>query len=217
MRIEQYAAKVDDFIPLTYIEVIKDKPLIIKLSGKYNFVTWLQKGPNFIQFWMYKAQIIEELERLANDKPRKEEKKILKSVELLRCIQQMIELLYVISYKEYEKGFFKKRNVTKYRRFLYKFLSDNTDVLWDIWSKVLDYNTRLEKKNKGVSELSVDTTKRSISETWRGFLSGRPERHIRAFSFLRFLHEADEQRIGAREAKDAEKEKHKVNMPFKRT
>ena len=153
-----YGIQKVNFRPLTYIEVEQDKLLIIKLNDKYIFKTKLQIADNFIKFNTSKNLILENLNRLNELNDNNTSIDIAKIV----CFKTLIRLLYEISKQEY-KGFFKKR---KYHKFLNKYLFENTEILIDIFSKVLAYNSELKKKLENL--LNFDIFKNNASEMTAG-------------------------------------------------
>ena len=46
MKLQEWQ-RTEKYIPLTYLEVLRGKPLIVKLNDEWNFVTNLQKSINF--------------------------------------------------------------------------------------------------------------------------------------------------------------------------
>ena len=133
-----YSDKVKtDFKPLEYIEVMRSKPLIIKLSEKYMFKCELQSINDFLLFNESKTIIFKNLETL-NDKGEH----LVISQSKIVLFKMLIKVLFEISKREYNGVIAKYR----YFKFLNKYLFDNIEVLYDITDKVLRYNSRLKKK-----------------------------------------------------------------------
>jgi len=185
MKLEEWQ-KQNRLMPLTYIEVLVDKPLVVKLTDDWNFVTFPQKAVNFAVFIDVKDRALVEFEYWKSKKPKREDGKLEKTQGVMNANYALIECLFEISKQEYidkEK---------EYREFIYSFFMTNLDCLYDVWQNILDYNTRLEKKNNVPNELR-DNTKTRQSDKWRGFFGGRRSEEISTTSFLRILHEDEEE------------------------
>jgi len=183
MQLEKYLIKTKNFIPLTYMEVLQNRPLIIKLSDDWNFVSWLQKAVNFAMIIDRKDYFLLNIEHSLKQEGKTDKDRENKDIKLLTAINLLISMLYEISKAEY------KDKEKEYWHFLQQHFLDNTDVLFDVWAKVLEFNSRIGKKNAIPHELCNDTRSGSV-DRWRGFFNGR--RKVQTTPFLKFLHEDEE-------------------------
>lgn len=186
MQLQDYCLKVEKYIPLTYIEVEKNKPLIIKLTEEWNFVSYLQKAVNFALIIDRKDFLLRNIEYCVTKESKTDEERSQKDIQLITALNLLISILYEVSRQEY------KDKEEEYRKFIQEYFIENTDILFDVWQKVLDYNTKLEKKNTIPAELQDNSGPRTV-DRWRGFFAGRGE--IQTTPFLKYLHEDEERTI----------------------
>lgn len=147
LLISPYSDKVKvDFRPLEYIEVIRKKPLIKKLSDKYYFKCELKSINDFLLFNSSKTMIFKNI-NLFNEAVQDNE--VYRSK--ITLFKMLIKLLYEISKKEYN-GFIAKY---KYYKFLNKYLFNNIEILYEIVDNVLCYNTRLKKKALEIQNFDI--------------------------------------------------------------
>jgi hypothetical protein len=211
MRLEEWQ-KVEKFIPMTYLESIQGKPLVIKLTDKWNFVTCPQDACNFINVIDRKdfvTHLFDHYKSLPSENPNE---RMGKHIGLLTAIKALTDILYEISKDEYYVGLFKRKDKpTRKQKQYYKFLSThllhNTDIMFDLWERVLEVNARLEKKNDVPTELQGSTRPRSMDK-WRGFLHKRSD--FRTKAFLTYLHEDEEETIQVIRQHNTHSEKQKT-------
>lgn len=207
--------RTERFIPLTYLESIQGKPVVIKLSDEWNFVTCPQTADNFITVIDRKdfiARLFDHYKGLPSESPQE---RITKRMALLTAIKALTDILYEVSKDEYNIGFKWKNKPTSKQKKYYKFLSvhllKNTDIMFDLWETVLESNSRLEKKNEVPDELQSSSRPRSLDK-WRGFLYRRND--FRTKAFLTILHEDEEETIGVLRAHNKQKKTERQNNRF---
>ena len=123
---------LDDFRPLTHIEIEQGKLLRVKLSDKLMYVTRLQTVNNFLMFNQNKNYILSQLKETAeNTTP---ENKIF----MLAYYRMAVDLLLQIA--ELPRGFFKRYF---FKRRFYDFFLNDSEALFNLFQSILDYNTRL--------------------------------------------------------------------------
>jgi hypothetical protein len=147
------------FKPLTYIECIQDKPLNIKLDEEHFFETNLQIASNFINFNTNKNIVMGRLEELNKLKETNDAIDAMK----VECYSALIDLLYDISKPE------KEDEQKIYFKYLHKLFMSNLGLMTDVFTKVLEYNSRLKKKLENLRTLEVFP--KSVSDTTAGGVS----------------------------------------------
>jgi hypothetical protein len=202
MKLKDYAIKHNKFVPLTYLEAVTEKPLIIKLTDKWHFVSYPQKAINFAQMVNHKDYILQLIGSALEITETDENSLKQKSARLINGINKLIELLFEISKQEYPD------KEKEYREFLFEYGLDNTDIMTDILKKVLEINTRLEKKNRVIDKLQ-GVSRPGPVDRWSGFFAGR--RDLQTTTFIQLVIEAEEK---AR-AQEREYENAKKNQPKK--
>lgn len=201
-------------MPLTFLECVAEKPLVFKLNDKWIFITYPQKAINFAMIIDAKDSVFGQLETIEKTRPRKEDKRLEKTKVTLGLTYQLIEILFEISKQEY------KDKETEYKKFLFGFLLEDINILFEIWKILLDYNTRIGKKNRVPGELQNNSGLRE-SDKWRGFFSGRRSSEIQTTSFLRLLHEDEakttqainEWKAGKERQKQSERDSKRKSYP----
>lgn len=142
-----YSDKIKvDFRPLEYIEVQRDKPLIIKLNEKYLFRCELKSINDFLLFNDSKTMILKNLE-LLNSQGNSD----VINRSKVTLFKMLIKILYEISKREY-KGFIQKY---KYYKFLNKFFFDDLETMYKVTDAVLRYNSRLKKKALEIQNFDI--------------------------------------------------------------
>jgi hypothetical protein len=181
MKLEEWQ-KTNKFIPLTYLEAKLDKPLVIKLNDEFNFVCFPQSALTFATVIDAKDNVLKNILYWA-EKPDSEKDK---RENLLKAIRILVEILFELSCKEYIDD---EKKLLEYRKVLFEYGLNHIDELIEIWGRLLEHNTRIEKKNALPDELQCDTNGGQVDK-WRGFLHGR--RNLRTKRFIELIHE-DEQ------------------------
>jgi len=211
MKLEDWQ-KQERFIPLTYLEAIKGKPLVIKLNDEWNFVTCPQTAINFVSIIDRKDLILTGFERLKAMPVESEDQRVKRQLAMIGVLRGLVELLYDISKDEYETEEKENSKEKTKQQLYYAFLTDyfinNIDALFDVWEKVLEYNARLEKKNEVPDELRSSSRPRPVDK-WRGFLYGRND--ITTKAFLTILHEDEEDTCRTIRQHNTQKEHDKKN------
>jgi hypothetical protein len=204
MKLQDYCLKVEKFIPLTYLEVIQGKPLIIKLSDKWNFITYPCSAQNFALLINRKDYIGQVFETTVEDENQGRIDAAEKHKRVMLGIRKLIDMLYELSKQEY----IGKEN--EYRKFLEEFFLKDTELLIETFVKVLNYNSRLEKKNQVPDKLQ-GVSKPGPVDRWSGVLNGG--RVARTTPFLQYIIECEERtRAQIREYENAKKNKPKGNQ-----
>lgn len=216
MKLEAWQ-KAERFIPLTYLESLQSRPLVVKLSDEWNFVTSPQKALTFITFIDRKDFVLRLFDQFKGLPDQTPADHVRRQVGMLTAIKAMVDLLFDVSKDEYETRETMPARIwralrrrptrqTQYYAFLNTHLLGNTDVMFDLWEKTLEMNCRIEKKNEVPDELCGSTKPRSLDK-WRGFLHGRGDAAGKAF--LTLLHEDEEDTIRAIRQYRSQKEKSK--------
>ena len=146
-NLDQYSNMVKtDIRPLEYIEIKKDKPLIIKLNKKYMFKCGINSISEFIAFNDSKNIIFKKLDEL-NSMENNKYTQITKII----YYRMLIDLLYEISKSNY-KGRIRKYY---YKKFMVKYLLDNYEAMLEILKNVLNFNSMLKKKQQYIQSIDI--------------------------------------------------------------
>jgi hypothetical protein len=195
MKLQDYCLKVEKFIPLTYLEVQQKKPLIIKLNDKWNFVTYPQSALNFALLINRKDYVHQVFESVLNHDVKTNEEQAERTKTILLGVRKLISILYEISKQEHIN------KEKEYREFLDSYFLHDTDALIEVFTKVLNLNTRLEKKNAVPDDLRGVSTPGPV-DRWSGVFVGR--RDLKSKTFIEFIIEQEENtRASLREYKNA--------------
>jgi hypothetical protein len=188
MKLEEWQ-KQNKFIPLTYIEAVQDKPVIVKLDDKFNFVCYPMKPLTFAMFSDAKDGLLIKLGSILERETKDDLERMEKTTDTLKIIMSMIELLYTVSADQYKKG----RQREKYRRALFKYGTKNTDGVIELYKTLMEHNTRLEKKNHLPDELESKSGPWGVDK-WRGFYAGRGARFYTQ-NLITVMHEDEEKKL----------------------
>jgi len=216
MKLEAWQ-KAERFIPLTYLESLQSRPMVVKLSDEWNFVTSPQKALTFIAFIDRKDFVIRLFDQFKGLPDATPADHVRRQVGMLTAIKAMVDLLFDVSKDEYAARetvagriwrALRRRPTRQqqYYAFLNTHLLENTDTMFDLWEKTLEMNTRLEKKNEVPGELCCSSKPRSLDK-WRGFLHGRAGADAK--TFLTLVHEDEEDTIRTIRQYRSQKEKNK--------
>lgn len=170
------------FLPLTYLEAKAEKPLVIKLDKKWLFVCKPQSPFVFASLVDIELGVFAELEKWIRKKPRKEETKLQKSKKIFELSFYLIELLWQVSHDYYKS----KRKKKKYKEFLFALGKSDIGQIIEITQTLLNYNSRIKKKNRVPGKLECHTRARFV-DRWHGILTGE----VRARTFLELVHETE--------------------------
>jgi hypothetical protein len=184
LKLEEYVAKVEKFLPLTYIEAKQRKPFVKKLSDDWNFVTYPQSALNFALLIDRKNYIKNIFNEILKNDGTDEASQARRSTQILLATKQLIMMLVEISKQEYPD------KETEYTQFLVTHFLENTEDLFETFQTVLDLNSRIEKKNEVPHELR-GTTKPGPVDSWSGLFNGR--RDIESTTFIELVIEWEEQ------------------------
>lgn len=135
--------------PLEYIEITENKPLIVKLNDKWYFKSHLHKANHFIKFTTMKNLVFNNLEKINETETDDKNIKFVCNMKIF-YFKLLINLLYDISKDEYPK--YKQK---AYKKFLDVFLLDDIEKLFEIVKIVIDYNTKLKKKQKFLTNINI--------------------------------------------------------------
>jgi hypothetical protein len=194
MKLDDYALKVEKFIPLTYLEAKQKKPLIFKLSDKWNFVTHPQSAFNFALL-INRKDYVKQIYGAAIDC----KDGTLRSTQIIMANKQLIGMLFELSKQEYPD------KEKEYGEFLYNYFLENTEAMFEIFQTILDQNTRIEKKNAVPDELQGISTPGPV-DSWSGLFGARTD--IESKTFIELIIEWEEEtRSQIREYKNAKKKK----------
>jgi hypothetical protein len=206
MKLEDYLIKTEKFIPLTYLEVQQKKPLVIKLNDDWNFVTYPQSALNFALLINRKDYVKQLFESVLSKEVKTPEEQAERTKTILLGSRKLISLLYELSKQEYIN------KEKEYREFLDSYFLQDTDALIEVFTKVLNLNTRLEKKNAVPDELRGVSSPGPV-DRWSGVFVGRG--NIKSKTFIELIIEGEENTRESLRAYKNEKKRRKKGAQSK--